>query len=83
MFEMDVSFFGVSRYGVSTSLIYSSMPHCLHSLYVSVLCVASCALICDISEDSSVDHHMYHVCGYVHGNCQQLAYLLFDLGLYV
>ena len=69
MFEMDVSFFGVSRYVMSTSLIYSSMPHCLDFVYVSVLCVASCALICHSPEDSSVDHNMYHVCGYVHGNC--------------
>ena len=49
-------------------------------VYVSVLCVASGALICHSPDDASADHNGYHVCSYVHGNSEQkghsLAYVL-------
>ena len=51
-----------------TAWMCSSMPDCLDCVYVSVLCVASGALICHSPDDASADHNGYHVCGYVHGN---------------
>ena len=51
-----------------TAWMCSIMPDCLDSVYVSVLCVASGALICHSPDDASADHNGYHVCSYVHGN---------------
>ena len=51
-----------------TAWMCSSMPDSLDCVYVSVLCVASGALICHSPDDASADHNGYHVCSYVHGN---------------